>query len=140
MGKKKPPIPEDLEPVVVVWHDAMGGDTGFASTKEEILRDTRPCLVATIGWLIGKTDDDLVLRQDFCDHPTVGGFRGDYQIPRNMIRKVVKLTCLSSSPRARRPKPSSTPSQPQRPSLPSTFSLAEGPNGRQKEAHQSPDP
>lgn len=97
------PKSDELTPVYIEWYDAAGGDAGVQDgTHAEILAGVRPCLVTTIGWLIGKNETDYLLMQDHCAHPSVAGYRGFYQIPIACVKRVYHLTPKTRKPRPRK--------------------------------------
>jgi hypothetical protein len=69
--------------VMVVWDDATELD-GWTDGDEEI----KPCLVYSVGYLVRKTKDHIVLAQDIAADGMQCG-RG--QIPRGMVRKITTL-------------------------------------------------
>ena len=85
------PRANELEAVVVIWKDAA---LGFDDDKPENIKGGL-VINHTIGWLLRKTRNEVILVIDCTPDPTENTVRWPYTIPRQWVLNIIPLNFKS---------------------------------------------
>lgn len=82
----------EAEPCLVEWEDAHY-DSSADGDPAYIISKSTPTILCTIGWYLGEGEGSIHLAQDLTISPGIGegDFRGDYRIPKPLVRRVLSL-------------------------------------------------
>jgi len=77
-----------MKQVKVIWEDACGAEGPFQVTE----RDFKGLITESVGWLIEKNKDYIVVAQDIHRQPSLQDtMRATITIPRKIVRKITIL-------------------------------------------------
>lgn len=93
-----PSIPEGAKPVIVIWDDA------WLSLDLDVTNAMKPCIRHTIGFLIDKDDEHVVIAWvvDGELPITPASYENPWRIPRGMVKRIVPLAPIPPKRRPRR--------------------------------------